>query len=92
VKDQSRKEITGLARLAGDLGRRAAGRSDPINEAYLQGIAEGLCLAELLICNEAQFMSRWGQLLAAQQGQSARPESAVLPPRGAAYGPHSTSH
>ena len=63
MKDQSLKEITGLARLAEDLGRHAAGRNDLINEAYLQAIAEGLLLAELLICKEAQFMSRWGRFL-----------------------------
>jgi hypothetical protein len=92
VEDQSRKEITGLARLAGDLGRRAAGRSDPINEAYLQGIAEGLGLAELLICNEVQFMTRWGQILAAQQLQPPCLDPAVRAPRGAACGVHAIPH
>jgi len=78
VKDQSYKEITGMARFAADLGKHAAGRGDTINEAYLQGIVEGLALAELLISDDARLMTRWVQILAAQQLQSACPDASVV--------------
>jgi hypothetical protein len=79
VKDQSNQKITGMARIAGDLGKHAAGRGDTINEAYFQGIAEGLALAELLLSDDARLMTRWVHLFASQQLRSDRVDPSVLP-------------
>lgn len=79
MKDQNNKKISGMARIAGDLGKHAAGRGDTINEAYFQGIAEGLALAELLISDDARLMTRWVHLFALQQLRSDRVDPSILP-------------
>ena len=63
-------QITGHSRTAGNLGQQAVGRGDLVNEAYLKGIAERLALAALMNRDEAQLMTRWGQILAAQHPTS----------------------
>ena len=79
MKDQNHKKITGMARIADHLGKHAAGRGDTINEAYLQGIAEGLALAELLISDDARLMTRWVHIFASQQPRSDQVDHSILP-------------
>ncbi|WP_114947624.1 hypothetical protein [Microvirga calopogonii] len=67
MNDKNSDDIGKIIRLVVDLGQAAAGRGDPVNEAYLKGIAEGLALADLMSRDQVQMMTRWGQLLASQQ-------------------------
>jgi hypothetical protein len=67
VKDQNRKDTTNLIRLLEDLGKKAAGRGDDVNEAYLNGLAEGLALSDMVNHDQVQVMTRWSQILANQQ-------------------------
>jgi hypothetical protein len=67
VNDKNSDEIAKIIRLVGDLGKAAAGRGDPVNEAYLKGIAEGLALADLMSRDQVQVMTRWSQILVSQQ-------------------------
>ncbi|WP_210252242.1 hypothetical protein, partial [Microvirga tunisiensis] len=63
MNDKNSDEIAKIIRLVGDLSQSAAGRGDPVNEAYLKGIAEGLVLADLMSRDQVQMMTRWGHLL-----------------------------
>ncbi|WP_262267329.1 MULTISPECIES: hypothetical protein [Microvirga] len=67
MNNQISDEIAKIIRLVGDLGKTAAGRGDPVNEAYLKGIAEGLALGDLMGRDQVQMMTRWSQLLVSQQ-------------------------
>ncbi|WP_262030573.1 hypothetical protein [Microvirga sp. Mcv34] len=67
MNDKISDEIAKIIQLVGDLSKGAAGRGDPINEAYLRGIAEGLALADLMGHDQVQMMTRWTQLLVSQQ-------------------------
>ncbi|MBD2746147.1 hypothetical protein IC232_05470 [Microvirga sp. BT688] len=67
-----------MAQIAGDLGKHAAGRGDTVNEAYFQGMAEGLALAELLISDDARLMTRWVHIFASQQLRSDRVDPSVI--------------
>ncbi|KFG69483.1 hypothetical protein [Microvirga sp. BSC39] len=78
MKDYNHKKITGIARVADYLGKHAAGRGDTINEAYLQGIAEGLALVELLISDDVHLMTSWVHIFAAQRVHSAGLDASVV--------------
>jgi hypothetical protein len=67
VNDKNSDEIAKIIRLVADLGKTAAGRGDPVNEAYLKGIAEGLALADLMSRDQVQVMTRWSHILVSQQ-------------------------
>ncbi|QRM34758.1 hypothetical protein [Microvirga sp. VF16] len=87
MNDKNSDEIAKIIRLVGDLGKTADGKGDPINEAYLRGLAEGLALADLVNRDQVQMMTRWSQILVSQQFANGSIKPMPHPPSTPMVGP-----